>query len=80
MLWGLNFKKKFIIRWIVLWGWGFINICYKMDCVMGMGFYKIFVIRCMSYIIVGDVRTDSYYNFFRFEFRDSLRCRYISIG
>lgn len=62
---GMGFYEIFVIRWII---------------VMGMGFYKIFVIRCMSYIIVGDVRTDSYYSFFRFEFRDSLRCRYISIG
>lgn len=62
-------------------GMGFYEIfVIRWIIVMGMGFYKIFVIRCMSYIIVGDVWMDSYYSFFCFEFWDSLCCYYISIG
>lgn len=61
----MGFYETFAIRWTI---------------VMGMGFYKTSAIRCMSYTIAGDVRTDSYHSSPRPEPRDSPRCRHTSTG
>lgn len=62
---GVGFYETFAIRWTIA---------------MGMGFYITSAIRCMSYTIAGDVRTDSYHSSPRPEPRDSPRCRHTSTG